>query len=140
MEKRVCFDMEQFGCTHTKKYQRGCVSGIFLSQLDVCEMRQRSINISNNSVVLIHLPPFRGDIQNITYYSINYNIKLYIFGIYLTRLSICSKISLLDFFLNVEEESRITFFIQREGTLAESTFIKKFFEDHLGVWAFTALR
>ena len=139
MEKRVCFDMEQFGSTHTKKYQR-FGSGIFLSQLDVCKMRQRSINISNNSVVLIHSPPFRGDIQNITYYSINYNIKLYIFGIYLTRLSICSKISLLDFFLNVEEESRITFFIQREGTLAESTFIKKFFENHLGVWAFTALR
>ena len=32
MEKRVCFYMEQFGSTHTKKYQR-FGSGIFLSQL-----------------------------------------------------------------------------------------------------------
>lgn len=52
----------------------------------------------------------------------------------------CSTISLLNVFLDVEEESRITFFIQREGMLAEITFIKKFFEDHLGVWAFAALR
>ena len=37
-------------------------------------------------MVLIHLPPFRGDIQNRTYYSINYNIKLYIFGIYIIAI------------------------------------------------------
>jgi len=58
----------------------------------------------------------------------------------LTRFPFCSTIDLRNVFLNIEEESRITFFIQREGTLAESIFIKKFFEDHLGVWAFTALR
>ena len=58
----------------------------------------------------------------------------------MTSFSFCSTINSQNVFPNIEEESRITFFIQREGTLAESIFIKKFFEDHLGVWAFTALR